>query len=113
MNVDVARDAGRFQTQKRSIQILQPNFGFHSRRDALRIVTLAALKRRVLAFEIVASLAVIKRASPAFRPANQFEIASNMFLVTGDTIRIALRSVNNPCVIAALCFEPLLNFHMA
>ncbi|HET9217944.1 MAG TPA: hypothetical protein VFR18_13250 [Terriglobia bacterium] len=113
MNIGVARDAGRLETQKGSIQILHPNLGFHSRRQALRVVTVAALKRRVFALEVVAGPAVVKRASPASRPANQFEIASNVFLMAGDTICIALCSVDNPRMIATLGLHSLLNLHMA
>ena len=113
MNVGMAREARGVETQKRSIQIAQPNFGFHRRRDALRVVTEAALKRRVFAFEVVTGLAVIKRAAPASWPANQREIASNVFLMAGDTTRIALCNVDDSRMIAALRLQSLLNLHVA
>ena len=113
MNIGVARDARRLETQKGSFQILHTNLGFHCRRQALRVVTVAALKRRVFPLEVVSGPAVVKRASRASRPANQFEIASNVFLVAGDTICIALCSVDNPRMIATLGFQSLLNLHMA
>jgi hypothetical protein len=113
MNVGMARKARGVETQKSSTQIAHPNFRFHHRRDARRVVTTAALKRRVFAFEVVTGLAVIKRASPASRPANQFEIASNVFLMAGDTTRIALCNVDNSRMIAALRLQSLLNLHMA
>ena len=113
MNIGVARYARRLKTQKRSIRILHSQLGLHSRRQALRVVAVAALKARVFALEVEAGRAVVKRALRASGPANQVELASNVFLVAGDTIPIALRNIDNPRVIATLRLQSLLYLHVA
>jgi hypothetical protein len=80
--------------------------------ETLRRVALSTCERRMLPFEHISCLPVIKPRDIA-RPADQIEIAACVFGVTTRAIALALAGIDNACVKSLISIHPSLYVHVA
>ena len=76
-------------------------------------MTLVAGQPGVLADEGITGLPVIEGSRTPIRPANEFEISSDMLLMAGNAVGVPLRSVNDARVVSLLLLDSNVDLRVA
>jgi hypothetical protein len=74
-------------------------------------MALSAGERRMLCFEYIPCLSVVKLGHLAC-PADQAEITAGVFSMTTRAVAFTLSGIDHPCVISLISLQPFLYVHM-